>query len=248
MISESENRDIRFKYHAPIPEAYQVSNPENPRREITDEEFEEFKQKAFEGDVLGFSYSKLSDEFKKEWDIDFDNVITLKYEMSPDFLYMEPSPEKCKTIDDEFQEVGVFIYGLADFLREKGFQADLIHPLDDRISLRAIALQSNDCVTIRSNMCLFKEGLNMGFFMIATSIDNLPFKKENDMAWAPLYCETCGKCIRSCPIDAYDENEKVLRKVCTAHREGCNECILVCPFFKKGYDFLESKFKEKLVG
>ena len=203
---------------------------------------------AYEIGVAGLSYSKLSDDFKAEWNIDFDNVIILKYEMSPDFLYLEPSKEKCKLIDDEFQEVGGFIYDIADFLRENGFEANLLNPLDDEVSLRAIATQSNDCVILRSNMCLFKEGLNMGFFMLSTSIDNLPFKEENDMLWAAKYCETCGKCINKCPLNAYDENEKVLRKVCTAHSEGCNDCILNCPFFKKGYDFLEKKFKKKLVG
>ena len=186
----------------------------------------------------------IADEMKNKG----DNVIILKYEMSPDFLYLEPSKEKCKLIDDEFQEVGGFIYDIADFLRENGFEANLLNPLDDEVSLRAIATQSNDCVILRSNMCLFKEGLNMGFFMLSTSIDNLPFKEENDMLWAAKYCETCGKCINKCPLNAYDENEKVLRKVCTAHSEGCNDCILNCPFFKKGYDFLEKKFKKKLVG
>ena len=228
MISNTEERrDIRFKYHSPVPNSYRIPNPSKPLRNISDEVFEEFKKMAFEIGVAGLSYSKLSDDFKAEWNIDFDNVIILKYEMSPDFLYLEPSKEKCKLIDDEFQEVGGFIYDIADFLRENGFEANLLNPL---------------------NMCLFKEGLNMGFFMLSTSIDNLPFKEENDMLWAAKYCETCGKCINKCPLNAYDENEKVLRKVCTAHSEGCNDCILNCPFFKKGYDFLEKKFKKKLVG
>lgn len=249
MISNTEERrDIRFKYHSPVPNSYRIPNPSKPLRTISDEVFEEFKKMAFEIGVAGLSYSKLSDDFKAEWNIDFDNVIILKYEMSPDFLYLEPSKEKCKLIDDEFQEVGGFIYDIADFLRENGFEANLLNPLDDEVSLRAIATQSNDCVILRSNMCLFKEGLNMGFFMLSTSIDNLPFKEENDMLWAAKYCETCGKCINKCPLNAYDENEKVLRKVCTAHSEGCNDCILNCPFFKKGYDFLEKKFKKKLVG
>ena len=76
---------------------------------------------------------------------------------------------KCKLIDDEFQEIGRKMYGFADFLRKNEFSAELLNPLDDKISLRAIAMQSNDAVITRSNMCLFKEGLNIGFFMIHTS-------------------------------------------------------------------------------
>ncbi len=103
--------------------------------------------------------------------------------MSEDILKMEPSDEKCRLMDLEFQNFGQKTFALADLLRENGFRADLINPLDDRVSLRAIALQSNDAVITRSNMCLFREGLNLGFFMIQTSIENLPFKSENELKW-----------------------------------------------------------------
>jgi NAD-dependent dihydropyrimidine dehydrogenase PreA subunit len=162
--------------------------------------------------------------------------------MSNEILKMDPSDEKCKLMDMEFQEFGQKTFALADILRQEGFKADLINPLDDRVSLRAIALQSNEAVITRSNMCMFKEGLNLGFFMIHTSIENLPFKTENDMLWVPDFCSTCGVCIERCPKDAFDENEKLLRKVCTAHREGCNECILRCPFFKRGYDKVKKRY------
>jgi NAD-dependent dihydropyrimidine dehydrogenase PreA subunit len=162
--------------------------------------------------------------------------------MGVDLINMEPSREKGKLMDKEFQEYGIHVYEFADFLRENGFNADLIHPLDDNLSLRAIAMQSNDCVITRSNMCYFKDGLHNSFFMIHTSIENLPFKTENDMLWVPDFCSTCGVCIERCPKDAFDENEKLLRKVCTAHREGCNECILRCPFFKRGYDKVKKRY------
>ena len=139
------------------------------------------------------------------------------------------------------------MYGFADFLRKNGFSAELLNPLDDKISLRAIAMQSNDAVITRSNMCLFKEGLNIGFFMIHTSIENLPFKQENDLCWVREFCKTCGKCIRKCPENAFDENELVLRKVCTAHREGCSQCMLVCPFYKKGYIKIKQKYDKRVA-
>jgi NAD-dependent dihydropyrimidine dehydrogenase PreA subunit len=163
--------------------------------------------------------------------------------MGEELIKMEPSREKGKLMDDEFQEYGVHVYEFADFLRKNGFQADLLHPLDDSLSLRSIAMQSNDCVITRSNMCLFKDGLHAGFFMIHTSIDNLPFKDENDMMWVSDFCSTCGVCIERCPHEAFDENEKLLRKVCTAHREGCNDCILRCPFYKRGYDKVKRRYE-----
>ena len=232
-----------FRYHKPLPNFYKINNPENPKREISDELLDELNQFAKKYNFSSISYSKLSDEFKKDFNIDFDNVIIFKFLMGDELLKMQPSREKCKLMDEEFQDYGVHIYEFADFLRENGFQADLLHPLDDGLSLRAIAMQSCECIITRRNICLFIDGLHNGFFMIHTSIDNLPFKNENEMLWVEDFCSTCGVCIDMCPEDAFDENEKVLRKICTAHKEGCNVCILRCPFFKRGYDKVKKRYE-----
>lgn len=233
---------MRFRYHQPTPNFYSIDNPIKPKTTITDDFLDEFRDIALASRFVGLSYSKLSDEFKSEWDIDWDNIIILKYFMSSDILKMEPSKEKCKLMDLEFQEFGQKTFALADILRQEGFRADLINPLDDRVSLRAIALQSNEAVITRSNMCMFREGLNLGFFMIQTSIENLPFKSENELEWVKDYCSTCGVCIDRCPEKAFDGDGKFLRKQCTAHREGCSVCINFCPFYKRGYDKVKKRY------
>ena len=233
---------MRLRYHQPIPNFYNQENPHHPNNLISNDFLQEFADIAIASRFVGLSFSKLSEDFKKEWDIDWDNIIILKYLMSEDILKMEPSGEKCKLMDGEFQEFGAKTFALADILRENGFKADLINPLDDRVSLRAIAMQSNDAVITRSNMCMFKEGLNLGFFMIQTSIENLPFKTENELKWVEDYCSTCGVCIDRCPEKAFDENGKFLRKLCTAHREGCSHCINFCPFYKRGYEKVKKRY------
>lgn len=233
---------MRLRYHQPIPNFYNQENPHHPNNLISDDILQEFADIAIASRFAGLSFSKLSEDFKKEWDIDWDNIIILKYLMSEDILKMEPSDEKCKLMDEEFQEFGAKTFALADILRKNGFKADLINPLDDRVSLRAIAMQSNDAVITRSNMCMFKEGLNLGFFMIQTSIENLPFKTENELKWVEDYCSTCGVCIDRCPEKAFDENGKFLRKLCTAHREGCSRCINFCPFYKRGYEKVKKRY------
>ena len=233
---------MRLRYHQPIPNFYNQENPHHPNNLISDDFLQEFADIAIASRFAGLSFSKLSEDFKKEWGIDWDNIIILKYLMSEDILKMEPSDEKCRMMDEEFQEFGAKTFALADILRENGFKADLINPLDDRVSLRAIAMQSNDAVITRSNMCMFKEGLNLGFFMIQTSIENLPFKTENELKWVEDYCSTCGVCIDRCPEKAFDENGKFLRKLCTAHREGCSRCINFCPFYKRGYEKVKKRY------
>ena len=236
---------MRIRYHQPIPNFYKTENPINPLNSISDDFLNELKQFILDNDFIGVSYSKLSDDFKRQWEIDWDNILILKYLMSEEILKMDPSKEKTKLEDEEFQEFGRRTFEIADFLRQNNFNAELIHPLDDTVSLRAIAMQSNDCIITRSNMCMFKEGLNLGFFMIKTSIGNLPFKKENDMGWVEDFCSTCGVCIERCPENAFDENGKIKRKVCTAHKKGCSKCVLLCPFFKRGYDKVKKRYDRK---
>ena len=232
----------RFRYHKPLPNFYKIENPQDYKSEISDDLLAELNELAKKYDFTGISYSKLSDEFKKEFSIDFDNVIIFKFLMGDDLIEMGRSVEKCRMMDDEFQDYGIHVYEFADFLRKNGFKADLIHPLADDLSMRAIAMQSNDCVITRSNMCLFRDGISVGFFMIHTSIENLPFKSENEMLWVEDFCSTCGVCIDRCPEDAFDEDGKFLRKLCTAHREGCNDCLLRCPFYKRGYDKVKKRY------
>ena len=141
---------MRLRYHQPIPNFYNQENPHHPNNLISDDFLQEFADIAIASRFVGLSFSKLSEDFKKEWDIDWDNIIILKYLMSEDILMMEPSDEKCKLMDEEFQEFGAKTFALADILRENGFKADLINPLDDRVSLRAISMQSNDAVITRS--------------------------------------------------------------------------------------------------
>ena len=236
----------RFRYHKPLPNFYKIENPKDYKSEISDELLVELNELAKKYDFTGLSYSKLSEDFKNEFNIDFDNVIIFRFLMGDDLIEMKPSDEKCRLMDDEFQEYGIHVYEFADFLRKNGFRADLIHPLADDLSMRAIAMQSNDCVITRSNMCLFKEGITAGFFMIHTSIENLPFKSENDMLWVSDFCSTCGVCIERCPEGAFDENERFIRKLCIAHREGCNDCLLRCPFYKRGYDKVKKRY-ERMV-
>ncbi|WP_296796327.1 4Fe-4S binding protein [uncultured Methanobrevibacter sp.] len=236
---------MRIRYHHPIPNFYKIENPLNPLNTVSDDFLDELNDFVLNHGFVGISYSKLSDEFKKEWGIDWDNILILKYAMSEDILKMDDSKEKTILEDKEFQEVGKWTFEIADFLRKNNINADLIHPLDDAISLRAIAMQSNDCIILRSNMCMFKEAMNLGFFMIKTSIENLPYKKENDMLWVEDFCSTCGICIDRCPQNAYDENEKLIRKFCTAHREGCSKCMLICPFFKQGYEKVKKRYDRK---
>ena len=117
--------DFRFKYHHPLPNFYRFSNPINPKHTIKKDILDDLTSLAIENDCVGTSHSKLSDDFKKEWNIDFNNVIIFKYEISSEILEMEPSKLKCKLTDDEFQKIGRRVYSFADFLLKNDYKKEI---------------------------------------------------------------------------------------------------------------------------
>lgn len=238
--------DLRFKYHHPAPDLSKVSNPTDFYLEISKDLLQSFEEYVKANDFLDVFYTNLNDDFKKTFKTSFNSVILLIFPISKDIIKLPPSKDKIKLMDDEFQDIGFKLYNCSDFLRSNGFRTEVINPLDDKINLKKLAIGSNHSVIIRSNICYFKKGINMSIFGIFTSINNFPIKKENDMLWIKEYCSNCGACINKCPEDAFDENEQLIPKLCTAHREGCNECILNCIFFKKDYETIKERYNKKL--
>ena len=110
---------MRFRYHHPIPNFFKVENPINPLTTISEDLLNELEEFILNKGFVGVSYSKLSDDFKGMWDIDWDNILILKYEMSEDILKMKPSKEKTVLEDKEFQDFGHRTFDIVDFLSSK---------------------------------------------------------------------------------------------------------------------------------
>ena len=55
-----------FRYHKPLPNFYKTGNPQNPKREITEDLLEDLLNLALKYNFSGISYSKLSDDLKEE--------------------------------------------------------------------------------------------------------------------------------------------------------------------------------------
>ena len=77
-----------FRYHKPLPNFYSIENPKNPETIISEDLLLDLKELALKNGFAGLSYSKLSDEFQKEFNIDFDNVIIFKFRMCKSFVYL----------------------------------------------------------------------------------------------------------------------------------------------------------------
>ena len=89
---------------------------------------------------------------------------------------------------------------------------------------------------------------------VFTEIENLPVYEGDEHAWVLDFCESCRRCIRDCPPNAfYDEpihHENGLVTVLDNRKcfpyfmgyHGCSICIKVCPFNQQGYEKIKKGF------
>jgi len=99
-----------------------------------------------------------------------------------------------------------------------------------------------------------KFGPRVRLVAVFTEIENFPIHQEDEHAWVLDFCESCKRCIRDCPPDAfYDEpiqhdsglvtvldNDKCFPYFAKFH--GCSVCIKVCPFNQYEYTRLKANF------
>jgi epoxyqueuosine reductase QueG len=93
---------------------------------------------------------------------------------------------------------------------------------------------------------------------VFTEIENFPVYDGDEHAWVLDFCESCRRCIRDCPPDAFYEhpvqhdnglitvldNQKCFPYFIAYH--GCSICIKICPFNQQDYwEIKESFFNSK---
>lgn len=222
-----------------------TKNPQNCKSQISLDLLNKFENIIYSKGFNGLSYVSIEEKYHHKFSPHSHHLIIFRAAIPPEILKLDPAPSKHKLIDDEFIGYINEIFGFLDFLRENGFEAELVNPIDREMDLKVCAERSGDGVIGRGDICIFPNGNNFVLFAIACSIENLPIKKINKHLWVKNNCLTCGLCITKCPVKAYDENEKILKKVCIGYREGCGQCMTNCPFFTKTYDEIKEIYNIK---
>jgi epoxyqueuosine reductase QueG len=89
---------------------------------------------------------------------------------------------------------------------------------------------------------------------VFTEIDNLPVYDSDEHAWVLAFCESCWRCVRDCPPDAFYESPVYHRNGLVSvldngrcfpyfmANHGCSICIKVCPFNQQDYDKIKAGF------
>jgi ferredoxin len=232
------------------------NNPANGKKKIDAETLEKLRSfaQSVGADQIGFS-SVPQEWVFKETAIRYTQAIVLVMEMSKVRMDLAPNPDTAVMVHETYNQLGQISNNIADWLRERGYAAHAGHPLGGMALYPPMAQAAGlGWRGINGLVITLKYGPRVRLAAVFTEIENLPVYEGDEHVWVLDFCESCKRCIRDCPPDAfYDDpiqhenglvtvldNEKCFPYFAKNH--GCSICIKVCPFNQQSYNKIKEGF------
>jgi epoxyqueuosine reductase len=229
-------------------------NPAQPRTHIPEAELAELEAYARSVGVDDIGYARLSKElvFQRKAVL-HPNAIVLTMEMDKTRIDSSPSEQSFIEVHAVYHHLGRSANQIAGWLRKRGFSVQAGHPLMGVALYPPLGQQAGlGWRGLHGLLITPRFGPRVRLAALYTSIDNLPFGRENPHQWIEEYCSVCRLCAMECPpgaiLDQPLENGNGL-VTCTLTEKcfpyfvdnyGCSICIRVCPFQRGEY----AKLKE----
>lgn len=231
-------------------------NPANGKRQIDAQTL---------ADLRVFSHSVGADEIgfvpaPPKWvfrnlAIRYTQAIVLVMEMDKARMQLAPNPDTAVMVHETYNQLGQVANQIADWLRDHGYAAHAGHPLGGFALYPPMAQAAGLGWRGISGLLITPQfGPRVRLAAVFTEIENLPVYEGNEHAWVLDFCQSCRRCVRDCPPDAFYEDpilhENGLVTVLDngkcfpyfAKNHGCSVCIKVCPFNQQGYDRIKMGF------
>ncbi len=225
-------------------------NPSLGKKQIDAQTLVELRAfaKSVGADEIG--YCQVPQEWVfKNLAIRYTQAIVLVMEMDKDRMGLAPNPDTAVMVHETYNQLGQVSNKIADWLREQGYAAHAGHPLGGFALYPPMAQATGLGWRGINGLLITPEfGPRVRLAAVFTEIENFPVYEGNEHAWVLDFCESCKRCIRDCPPDAfYDEpihHENGLvtvldNDICFpyfAKNHGCSVCIKVCPFNQQSYE------------
>lgn len=224
-------------------------NPERPKTEVDARFLSALEDYARRLGIGAISYTRLPRRFVfKDKAVLHNRAIVLSMEMSKDKIDHAPSEATAYEVMQTYKQLGIAATRLTQYLRKHGYAAQAGHPLGGLVLYPPLGHLAGMGWYGRHGMLITPQfGPRHRLAAVYTNITNLPLPEENEHAWIPDYCATCGRCIRKCPTGAIYERPIVHKNGLITHidsekcfpffmeQHGCSVCIKECQFNRKGY-------------
>jgi ferredoxin len=138
--------------------------------------------------------------------IGYNQAIVLVMEMSKARMEKAPNPDTAVMVHETYNQLGQVANKIADWLRERGFAAHAGHPLGGMVLYPPMAQAAGlGWRGLNGLLITPRFGPRVRLATVFTEIENLPVYNGNEHAWVLDFCESCRRCIRDCPPDAFYE-------------------------------------------
>ena len=233
-------------------------NPGNGKKQIEEKTLDELRSYAKSVGASEMGYASVPQEWVfKDLAIRYTKAIVLTMEMDKARMDKAPNPDTAVMVHETYNQLGVVVNKIADWLRERGYAAHAGHPLGGFALYPPMAQAAGLGWRGVNGLLITPDyGPRVRLAAVFTEIENFPVYEGDEHAWVLDFCDTCQRCIRDCPPDAfYDQPLQHDNGLVTvldnalcfpyfAKNHGCSVCIKVCPFNQQGYD----KIKEGFLG
>lgn len=232
------------------------NNPYTGKTTIDAETLHELEEYAHSLGVADIGYTKVNPRYIfNGFQILFENAMVFTIEMDKDKIKQAPSIPSFIEIFRTYRDVGRIVNLVADFLRERGYNAHAGPAIGGDVNYIPVARDAGLGESGKNGLLITKEnGPRVRLAAVYTDIENLPFARGNDFGWVREYCENCNLCIQKCPADAiyreirtHEDGGPVFidHTKCAdpfSNDNGCTLCIKYCPFSYGDYEKLKARF------
>lgn len=232
-------------------------NPYSGKKTIDAAALAELEAFAISLGVAEIGYTKVNPRYIFHgFRILYGNAMVFTIEMDKAKIKGAPNMESFKEVFRTYYQVGLTVNKVADWLRERGFNAHAGPAGGGDVNYIPVAIDAGLGVAGKNGLLMTRNnGPRVRLAAVYTDIENLPFSQENSHSWIGDYCETCNLCVEKCPVDAiYMETKTAVdggpvyidHTLCAdpfSNDNGCTLCIKHCPFSYGDYDKLKAKFE-----
>lgn len=233
------------------------NNPYTGKKTIDARTLQELEAYATSLGITNIGYTEVNPRYIfNGFRILYKNAIVFTMEMDREKIKLAPSVPSFIEIFRTYRALGEIVNLIADWLRERGFNAHAGPAIGGDVNYIPLAIDAGLGQSGKNGLLITrKNGPRIRLAAVYTDIENLPFALDNPYEWVRDYCETCNICIQKCPTDAiypqirrHDDGGPAFidHTKCAmpfSNDNGCTLCIKHCPFSYADYDNLKARFE-----
>lgn len=119
----------------------------------------------------------------------FPNAMVFTIEMDREKIRQAPSLPSYIEIWRTYYEIGVIVNKVADFLRQRGFNAHAGPAVGGDVNYIPVAIDAGLGISGKNGLLITRHsGSRVRLATVYTDIENLPFANENSYGWVRDYC------------------------------------------------------------